>query len=146
MHNRCTCTRTGYCYTCLTLTNPNSSSLTIHHLAHTPLQSHMLPSPCSKLHNHLFILLQHQLIPFLDRPQHHLAIIKPHAVTEYLTCQKGYITHLRASSSTSSSPSSIAFTTIWHMQPTMAQVADESAPPDRGSRKPAAPDLHTGTR
>ena len=34
----------------------------------------------------------------------------------------------------------------WHMQPTMAQTEEESAPPDSGSRNPAAPDLRAGER
>ena len=37
-----------------------------------------------------------------------------------------------------------AFTTSWHMQPTMAATDAESAPPLRGSMKPAAPDLGEG--
>ena len=47
--------------------------------------------------------------------------------------------HLLASSTTRWSPSAAAVATIWHMQPTMAAVEELSAPPDSGSRYPAAP-------
>ena len=47
--------------------------------------------------------------------------------------------YLRASARTLSSPSAHAAVTIWHMHPTMAAVEELSAPPDRGSRYPAAP-------
>ena len=33
-----------------------------------------------------------------------------------------------------------AWTPSWHMQPTMAATEAESAPPERGTRKPPAPD------
>jgi hypothetical protein len=46
--------------------------------------------------------------------------------------------HLRTSAAACRSPAVAAATAIWHMQPTMAAVDELSAPPDSGSRKPAA--------
>lgn len=53
---------------------------------------------------------------------------------------RAWCQHLRASASTAESPASIAESTMPHMQPTMAAVEELSAPPDRGSRNPDAPD------
>jgi hypothetical protein len=49
-------------------------------------------------------------------------------------------TFLRASSITWVSPSSMAATTMEHIDPTIAAVDELSAPPERGSKKPDAPE------
>lgn len=50
-------------------------------------------------------------------------------------------THLCRSRTTSASPAAAASQTMRHMDPTMAAVAELSAPPDSGSMNPVAPDL-----
>ena len=51
-----------------------------------------------------------------------------------------YCPTLAASAAARASPAATASHTMPHMHPTIAATEDESAPPDRGSRKPLAPE------
>lgn len=92
---------------------------------------------------------------FLDRPHVSplLFTVPMYTVVKILSARSlalgigafsGYWPMRRVSAATWLSPAAAAATASWHMVPTMAAVAELSAPPERGSRKPDAPDLRRG--